>query len=394
MTTRDTLLDVISPILKHDDIVNGIMPVQIVNFDDIYDDDELYTFAFYYTLHSQTSKIHNESIFCFFDIENIDNNNKFYVKLPMYLSPYKLEYFLEIDIYHTSNRNDKFIDFECIKSPDNMAMIPCIYVGKHYGTNDQITITHGGYDKTGTITKFDDDKAEIKCDKIGNIITKNVSLPTYFQQYIIDITDRTQAINKLILNTNNQSINTVYSSIHSAVCKQLRQEKQYFEIDKIEDKGHFIVSHVCLYLVKKDYNYMIDGIFLHGPLQLYYPCHYSKDKYICIICQSEISLYGYFFAKKYKPYDCAYCLSCIYSVVMQCEQLEPILMEILKEELNDNCIDEIVSFCVGKINKFDIKDRDQNEKEMNYLIDDNKEVGLKRCMSVDLNESRKRQRLK
>ena len=89
----------IIPLLKHDYIANGIMHIQITNFDDIHDDNEIFIFILKYKIHSHQHTITKDSLFY---IENIDNNNRFYVKLPMFLSPYKFEYSLEINIESTT----------------------------------------------------------------------------------------------------------------------------------------------------------------------------------------------------------------------------------------------------------------------------------------------------
>ena len=73
---------------------------------------------------------------------------------------------------------------------------------------------------------------------------------------------------------------------------------------------------------------------------------------------------------------------------MQNEELKSVLMGILNGDLIDNCIEEIVTFCIGKVNKFNVKD-----EEKDCVIDESQHVGSKRCISVNTCKSRKRRRL-
>ena len=45
-----------------------------------------------------------------------------------------------------------------------------------------------------------------------------------------------------------------------------------------------------------------------------------------------------------------FCINCIQSLTTQYSEMKPILMELLSDILDGNCIDEIVTYCVGKVN--------------------------------------------
>ena len=82
--------------------------------------------------------------------------------------------------------------------------------------------------------------------------------------------------------------------------------------------------------------------------------------YSCDLCRIELSYYEFMYhCQDYDDnHQCNkqkhdFCVSCVYAILCQYNQMKPFLAEMLKNVLNDHCIDEIVAFCVGKIIKFD-----------------------------------------
>ena len=78
---------------------------------------------------------------------------------------------------------------------------------------------------------------------------------------------------------------------------------------------------------------------------------------------------------------------------MQYNQLKPFMKGLLKDELNDNCINEIVTFTVGQVMRFEIETNECGDRD-DVIIDDTKRIGSKRCMTVTTTSSCKRQRMK
>ena len=124
---------------------------------------------------------------------------------------------------------------------------------------------------------------------------------------------------------------------------------------------------------------------------------WKTGKWSCDICRMSMSWYE-------TVYGCqcdnttefgdnhAICLTCIHSIVKQYNELRPFMMELLENELNSNCIEEIVAFCIGEVVKFENSLLEQNQVNV-IKIDDTKNVGSKRKLRLETDIGHKRRRL-
>merc|ERR1739842_107604 len=74
--------------------------------------------------------------------------------------------------------------------------------------------------------------------------------------------------------------------------------------------------------------------------------------YHCDLCRTEIHSFEYAYHSLDENYD--YCVSCTHSIYAQHQVMKPFLAKILKEKMNEDCIEEIVAFCIGKVNQYAI----------------------------------------
>ena len=138
--------------------------------------------------------------------------------------------------------------------------------------------------------------------------------------------------------------------------------------------GNLIATFIVNMLYEKEYNYRIMCIFedanylfveqlwTYDISLTYKQIQKGKDTvdlqdfegtgYTCDICRCEISRYDYMFHCKSDIDIHDYCISCVDAIILQYNQMKKFIDNCLNEQLNDDCIDQIVTFCVGKVNKF------------------------------------------
>merc|ERR1712228_15788 len=152
----------------------------------------------------------------------------------------------------------------------------------------------------------------------------------------------------------------------SAIFESMELEDDYddfMEMDYVPIST-CIALNVYEYLFSADYHYRFKCLLGNSQLFLEQQWKYAVSQtltkyqiedvaYSCDLCRKEFSLFEYAYHCKCKKVDHDFCISCIHSVLMQCNEMKPFLMQLLKEQLDDHCIEEIVEFCVGKAIRFD-----------------------------------------
>ena len=74
--------------------------------------------------------------------------------------------------------------------------------------------------------------------------------------------------------------------------------------------------------------------------------------YTCDICRVELSWYEMMYhCECCHQHD--FCVSCIHSIMDQHDEMKRFISGILKNEIDDDCIQEIVAYCVGKVIQFE-----------------------------------------
>merc|ERR1712228_91433 len=194
---------------------------------------------------------------------------------------------------------------------------------------------------------------------------------------IVDVTNNLNATKDLILRTNDDNVMNIFDALRYHLFDYLNE--QMYDIEEgTDDWNHkFIASllstFVCQFLYESDYNYRIECVFEDG-MHLFMDQVWTYDiyttfaeiqdgketldlqwfggtGYTCDICRCEASRYEFM-------YHCladdnhGFCVSCIYSMILQHDEMKSFINECLDNLLNADCIEEIVAFCLGKVRKF------------------------------------------
>eukprot|EP01083_Nonionella_stella_P054483 143809_1 len=124
----------------------------------------------------------------------------------------------------------------------------------------------------------------------------------------------------------------------------------------------------------------------------------GKSRRNCSICKIGIEWHefvficdcvGYHshFGSQYRMEGChVYCVWCIQSMCGQYQTIKPLLFDLLSDTLDENCIEQIVMFCVGKAASIKIEKVNKQQNESNRT-DDTKSIGSKRKMESQTSDS-------
>ena len=430
------------PILKHTDIINGILPIEITNLDDIHDPDLELQFTIHYKFHASDNTQNGSKKFL---LRNIDNLKRFYIKVPLYLLSYKFEYNLSAHLSawiaaEDNNEEDaKFIE-RMVVSENYQAEIPSILIEPGLKVNDIVDYA-GDQEETDTIFSAkvlrlcDDDKIEIQYIGTGNKVIVDSSKLMRYEidlRFMIDLTYKDRAIFEMQLGIPESDGFKIWTNLYKPVASAVRDMfchyavveedevlEQDFESGQFKQLCQFIATHVSQFLHQEQHHYRIKCVFGDTYLKSLEPWQdaiftnmmkarngewsltdmfemWTSHKWSCDMCRMAISWYE-------AVYGCrcdnstefgdnhVVCLTCIHSIVKQYNELKPFIKELLEDELNDNCIEEIVAFCVGKVMKFE--NMGQQHHKDPVVIDDTKHIGSKRKMRDDTSVGWKRQRL-
>ncbi len=157
-----------------------------------------------------------------------------------------------------------------------------------------------------------------------------------------------------------------------------------YKIGCIYDDSDLYINHLWTYKILKTYNDIKNCIQIK-PLQLL-P---DLTGYSCDLCRIEVGWNEFMFHCNCDKHD--FCISCIYSLIFQQTEMKQLLYGLLKEFINDDCIYQIVTFCVGRVIKLE---KQMNNEDWIGMIDQEKSVGSKRKMNVNSALPNKRQKLK
>eukprot|EP01084_Bolivina_argentea_P090845 163600_1 len=389
-------------VLKHHNVINGIVPVQIVNLNEFekpendmmdYEFEIKYKFIFKHA-HANDSKnyTHNAWITTTFDIESITQADEFWFKAPSFLLSYTLQYDLSLNITTFAETENGICigSVSTIKSTTQSIEIPSILIETTYEVNETIQYfpeANPGYTWPGTILELlENNQIKIKPNEVTNenyTWVKNADIITIdpsevlrnciHAYFIVDLTNNTNAILDLILRTNDARIRTIYSTLNAYLF-----QFYYFEMMEIEEHDNFksilslVSSHICEFLCKYDYNYrvmcmlndehdlFVQQIWQYAVLKQFNDIKnglptadiqdFSGTGYSCSICRCELSRYEFMFFCPNSRHG--YCVSCMYSFILQHNEMKIFLYECLDELLNEDCIEQVVTFCVGKVIKY------------------------------------------
>ena len=426
--------------LEHGNIINGVIPIKInddiVDFivQPIHQDHEpvlyqlLISYQFIFKTNNALTLNYNQNEWKThkFGIWNIDSSGNFYIKSPLFLSSYTLQYNLTLSTLRQSGDNMKI--YPDITSDNHRIEIPSTLIESTFKIGDNVDYKlnnpkHHGFSEGVIIKIVDNDSYEIEDDElfpeseggkdeddidyshglISIVHKSNISRPGIYQDTAIDITNKFCTIKDVIFGletcTDQQSENgkqdqhdiidiygSLKDSLYDMYCDIFIQNGDTYgrEIHRYE---HILSSmtdnlaiNVCMYLVqRKEYDYRVQCIYCDNFLNLdehwrYYlerihqerlqgievyeaqEAHLDTDYsdslgFSCDICRVEVNMYDnmYNCSKDNKSHD--FCISCIYGIIVEYQEMKRFLADILQDVVNNDCLEEILSFCVGRIIK-------------------------------------------
>ena len=383
-------------------IINGIIPIKIVNLDDMIENiDWSTTYIICKVLYKlnlpSTNKNGIQPIpkWQSTDFWTVSQTNYFWFKVPLFLLPYTFTFALSISFINRS------MNTEIKYSPDKLHSleIPSILIdNKEFNKGDAVTysVENASFVRSGVITKVSNDMITIKINAyyfaedteeeamIVTVHKSRVSRDSIKKLFIVDITDKNRAYNDMITRNNDMEKYGVFSAIVDGL-KDIYIDKLWHDDELIDDYEEcdavWIPQSVAVYiygfLFIEQYNHRVCCIF-DGKEMLYekqwaYDIEATRKDYIngrdpgtdnvqeswdphrgysCDICRVELSYFEYMWHCTNTEHKHDFCLTCIHSMVEQYTEMQEFLMEILEGVVNKDCVEQIVVFCVGKINKF------------------------------------------
>ena len=380
-------------ILKHGNIVNGIVPIEIVNIDDCLKPTENFSYRFNikykFIFTENIPKDYTNNIWHQrqFSVHSIESTNRFYLKIPSCLFTYKLEYNLSMHSIKYTRHFDKCCIINTISSSNYIANIPSILIESTFKIDEyvQYRVENTGYVRSGTIIEIlDDNKYKIKTasgyvklnseQKIVIVHQPQLLRNCIYAPFIVNVTAENEAIKELVLRTHDKDIMDYYEKLSDVLFNFYFDEMYDFEKNKWDFK--FLTStmtiNICEFLCEQDFNYRVQCLFDSNDLMMQQIWirdiektrneilegkdtldlqNFNVTGFTCDICRCEASRYEYM-------YHCgcddshAFCISCMYHLIIQHQDMQQFLRQCLYEELTVDCIDEIVTFCLGKIVRF------------------------------------------
>eukprot|EP01084_Bolivina_argentea_P171516 297145_1 len=419
MTTKE----IPAPILKYNEnITNGVIRIEITNLMDIYHSEVDYVvFTMNYQLnrarHNNNNADDNEWKSKEFACDSVKADKTFNLKVPLFFLPYTLEYNLTARaIIIKVDENDFTCEQTSPQSVNYKTDIPSVLIDPILKKNDFITYADDSdmTFKHATILDIsNNDQVKIKLHSSNNILTvdlSKISRERFDTQFIIDINEKDIILMESVLNIVDKQKKLVFQSIYESFNDIL------FDIfgaecilDKqLEYRSDLIATYVHQFLFAADFRYRIECLLGNTMLYMVTPWNdviqstiiqnnddsdanviaefpseqfLDNGRYTCDICNIEIDWFEYVYACNCEVSDIfgedhVFCIACIYSVIIQYKQLKPFLCELLKQVINDDCIEQIVAFCVGRIVECETQNCNDEESWSAYS---------KRCLNVNDN---------
>ena len=397
-TIKDEKMVILKPAK---DIINGIIPIKIDNFFDLIKDMDFSTTyirgEILYKLNHPTNgiDINNPNEWKLQQFYAISRDFYIWLKVPLFLLSYSLTFALRLILINEEELTNTHLYANKLQSIE----IPSILIdNKEFNVGDRVQydVENASFVRSGIITKISQQNGMITIrtdngqfdqdidDEELLLITvhkSKVSLDCIYKIFVNDLTDIKTAENDMILRNNNNKEN------FDIFCELIRCLDDVYLMDEWHDEyigdydkddaeciPDFVGLIICQFLFTPQYNYrihcMFDGKEMFNELQWKYNVErtiedYKEGRdaiaaqdgwdgtgYSCDMCRVEVSYFEYMWHCKDMEHD--FCLTCVHSLVQQYNQLQDYLVDILDHILSQDIILEIVSFCTGKVNKFDI----------------------------------------
>eukprot|EP01084_Bolivina_argentea_P187742 323325_1 len=400
--------------LQNGTVINGLVPVVIINLDDIFPPENdispslsvFYECTANYKLifkQNQPNYQNNQWQSQPFHLYNTAHHSSLYFKVPLFLYSYSLQYNLQIKRIVTEIDADQDTDMnsqiQSEISKNYSVEIPSILVSRTHNVGDrvQFNVSNADIGSFGFIREILDgnqliiEREDLEGDLTANKIFLNIDSSDVFRQgihmwLVIDITNKQQAEYDMLLRRNKDQSNEKDFDVYKCLSECLLDiysneiEEMYEFIHYEENTKSFsriITCYIFEYLYCKEYNYRIQCIydeyylFIEQQWKYYIFIHYENLKnggensgdvqqlhdfigYTCDLCRVEVCQFDFMYhcdCNENNSHD--FCVSCVHSLVLQNNEMKQLLYGILIDIIDDDCIDQIVMFCVGNVIQFD-----------------------------------------
>eukprot|EP01084_Bolivina_argentea_P115668 205655_1 len=421
MATSKTLF------LKVHDLLHGMIKLELDNIDELTFNEYhcQFTLSYKFDLKNNPNQHYENNAWNskHFTANSIIDDGTFFIKIPQFLLPYSLEYNITVTRYDIdgSYEPDFNMLIDTFKSDTFTANVPSMFVESTFKIGQQVEYyeTNSEFCREGIIIELLDNN-NIKIQDVStqnNLLRHSTKIQDFLKEceFVIDITNRSIAESELLLGTNVAENTRFYCMLYEYV-NGIYMEQMYENIEQMKDRhnlsffGNLVSINIYQFVFEKEYNYRIKCLFddyiLFCVQQWSFEIGRTIKKikmgkefknpqtnhdsfgYSCDICRVETSWYEYVYICKCEEH--AFCLSCIHSNVMQYKQMKPLISDILNGVLDDNTVEVIVMFCVGKVRQFYVDKDDVCMVE----IDETPSIGSKRSITSDLsNNPTKRQKM-
>ena len=203
--------------LKHYEVMNGVVPIQMININGYVDFEDLqsnYNLTVKYKFNNENipEQYHNnlwQAVYLPFGIQSISRENKIYFKVPLFIVSYKLEYQLELGITDRSQSDQDKILYSTIYSKPYIVNIPSILINRTYKPGDLVQYypESVGYFMDGTVVELlEDNFIKIKTiseydaeREIVEIHDSRVARRCVYGGFVVSLIENVHSIKDVIL---------------------------------------------------------------------------------------------------------------------------------------------------------------------------------------------------
>eukprot|EP01084_Bolivina_argentea_P208934 356028_1 len=419
---------------KCEPVVNGVIRCKITNYYKLFDCNEYFTSGdecmeiVYRSMptvkdsHSSIDKLWRvkDMFLC-----NLSYDGDFYIRVPVYLHPYDFEF--GIKTYDTSNNN------YWERSPTQTVNIPSFLSETVYTIGDKINFRNPLNCRVSDgkiMEKLDDGNYKILYERYNGTSDK---IPTFSRelsvhiskiyrrdvgdQMVLQICDDILMYKNLLIQRKDKHSMDIFDAIKSSYefSAQTYCYKMYgndYFMFHWESMADFISKNIFEYLYSNEFVYKLDCLVdgTHGVLELsnlrvkdiqndYNMLIHGVDnaqvdinsfdniQYHCDCCRGLLSEWDYVYSCFTNDWGDMhdFCLLCVDTIIQLNKQLGKLLMDILKDIINVDCVKEIVNYVIGRViymefesDKLDI-DGDQQMVMLSDVNDNDSEKKRKLC---------------
>eukprot|EP01084_Bolivina_argentea_P153579 267791_1 len=308
-------------------------------------------------------------------VGRITRDGEFYLKPPLFLCGYKLS----ISISAINRKTEKFMD----KSQIYITNIPSIWSLNEYKIGDEVVFKEENEAITRDATIVEvvaDNKYKLKYLNNKTFEETECEQSRIFSQcpnirFTIYLTNNSDCIRYLLLKRNDEQSMNIYNAIkeglsdNSAIVFECISMYRFDILIHLEPITDFISYNIIGYLCEPSFNHSIHCLFdvkHNKTLKFVNEMQYLYELAIemggmsmdtlenlncsCDLCRTEISEWSFMFCDQTCITEAhQYCMNCILSTILLNKELKYVLHQALEDELNVDCIDEIVNYLIGSV---------------------------------------------